>query len=73
MSRNYLRTIGDGLTLGDASIEYLKSRMGEYHFTQRILREAETYRDPFRRRQIEEILPLAPAWSMSGSIAPRKL
>ncbi len=39
--------------------EQLEERMGHFHFTQRVKREQETYRDPYRRREIEEFLPVA--------------
>ncbi len=38
---------------------WLIKRMGEYHLNQRIRREGEKQPDPYRRRHIEEILPVA--------------
>ncbi len=37
----------------------LEDRIGRFHYIQRVRRERETSRDPYRRREIEEFLPVA--------------
>lgn len=44
---------------GPELVRQLGHRMGAYHLSQRVRREFETTRDPYRHRDLEEILPLA--------------
>lgn len=46
-------------TLDPELVGRLGHRMGLYHLSQRLLRETETFRDPFRHRDLEERLPVA--------------
>ena len=39
--------------------ERLLGRIGAFHLSQRVLREKDTYRDPYRHRDLEEIFPVA--------------
>ncbi len=44
---------------GPELVRQLGHRMGAYHLSQRVRREFETSRDPYRHRDLEEILALA--------------
>ncbi len=39
-------------------VNRFKDRIGLYHLSQRVLRETETFRDPFRHRDLEDFLPV---------------
>ena len=39
-------------------VNRFKDRIGLYHLSQRVLRETETFRDPFRHRALEDFLPV---------------
>ncbi len=46
-------------TLDPELVSRFGDRMGIYHLSQRVLRETETFRDPYRHRDLEEVLPVA--------------
>ncbi len=46
-------------TLDPELVSRFGDRMGIYHLSQRVLRETETFRDPYRHRDLEEVLPIA--------------
>lgn len=50
---------GNNIVLDPDLLNRLGARMGSFHLSQRVLRETETYRDPFRHRELEEVLPIA--------------